>query len=101
VAFVLDAMGDALHAILDVTIVYPNGPCTMMDLIAGRIRDIRVHLRELPIDAELHGNYENDVAFRERFQTWVNTLWSEKDTRIGRMHDQPVVQQQEPQRCAS
>jgi len=100
VAFVLDAMGDALHAILDVTIVYPNGPCTMMDLVAGRVRDIRVHVRELPIDGQLRGNYESDVAFRERFQTWVNTLWNEKDLRIGRMLDQPVVQQQEPQQCA-
>ncbi|MGH8158116.1 MAG: acyltransferase [Rhodanobacter sp.] len=84
-AFVLDAMGDALHAILDVTIVYPNGPCTMMDLIAGRIRDIRVHMRELPITDELRGNYENDAVFRERFQTWVNTLWNEKNAQIGRM----------------
>ena len=84
-AFVLDAMGDALHAILDVTIVYPNGPCTMMDLIAGRIRDIRVHLRELPISDGLRGNYENDAVFRERFQTWVNTLWNEKNAQIGRM----------------
>jgi len=72
----------------------------MMDLVAGRVRDIRVHVRELPIDGQLRGNYESDVAFRERFQTWVNTLWNEKDLRIGRMLDQPVVQQQEPQQCA-
>jgi len=85
VAFVFDAMGDALHATLDVTIVYPNGPCTMMDLIAGRIRDIHVQVRELPINDELRGDYENDAAFRERFQTWVNALWSEKDARIERM----------------
>ncbi|HEY1589931.1 MAG TPA: acyltransferase [Rhodanobacter sp.] len=84
-AFVLDAMGDALHAMLDVTIVYPNGPCTMMDLIAGRIRDIRVHMRELPINDELRGDYEQDAAFRARFQTQVNALWSGKDALIGRM----------------
>jgi 1-acyl-sn-glycerol-3-phosphate acyltransferase len=83
VSFVLDAMGDGLHAVLDVTIVYPNGPCTMMDLIAGRVRDIRVHVRELPISARLRGDYEADAAFRERFQTWVNGLWQEKDERIG------------------
>ncbi len=100
-AFVLDAMGDALHAILDVTIVYPEGPCTMMDLIAGRVHDIRVHVRELPINDELRGDYEGDAVFRAGFQTWVNTLWSEKDMRIGRMLDQPLAQQQEPQRCAS
>jgi 1-acyl-sn-glycerol-3-phosphate acyltransferase len=85
VAFVLNAMGDALHAILDVSIVYPNGPHTMMDLIAGRIRDIRVHVRELPINDQLRGDYESDAAFRERFQTWVNTLWADKDARITRM----------------
>ncbi|WP_449427863.1 acyltransferase [Rhodanobacter umsongensis] len=90
-AFVLDAMGDALHAILDVTIVYPNGPCTMMDLIAGRIRDIRVHLRELPIHDGLRGDYEGDAAFRERFQAWVNVLWRDKDAHIGHMLESTVA----------
>lgn len=90
-AFVLDAMGDALHAILDVTIVYPNGACTMMDLIVGRIRDIRVHLRELPIHDGLRGDYEGDAAFRERFQTWVNVLWREKDEQIGQMLESTVA----------
>jgi 1-acyl-sn-glycerol-3-phosphate acyltransferase len=85
VAFVLNAMGDALHAILDVTIVYPDSPSTLMDLISGRIRDIRVQVRELPIHDELRGEYESDAAFRERFQTWVNALWADKDAQIGRM----------------
>ena len=85
VAFVLDAMGEALHAILDVTIIYPDGPCNMMDLIAGRIREIHVHVRELPIDASLHGDYEKDAVFRGQFQAWMNGLWKAKDQRIGRM----------------
>jgi 1-acyl-sn-glycerol-3-phosphate acyltransferase len=85
-AFVLDAMGDALHAILDVTIVYPEGPCTMMDLIAGRVHDIRVHVRELPIEAGLTGDYDEDAAFRGRVKLWVNTLWREKDAQAARMH---------------
>lgn len=85
VAFVLDAMGDALDAMLDVTIVYPDGPYTMMDLIAGRVSEIRVHVRELPINASLRGDYEADPAFRDSFQTWVNTLWADKDAQIGNM----------------
>ncbi len=89
-AFVLDAMGDALHAMLDVTVVYPGGPHTMMDLIAGRVRDIRVHVRELPIHADLRGDYEQDEGFRARFQSTVNALWAEKDRLIGRMRA-PVV----------
>jgi 1-acyl-sn-glycerol-3-phosphate acyltransferase len=90
-AFVLDAMGDALHAILDVTIVYPQGSPTLMDLIAGRIRDIRVHLRELPIDDTLRGDYEQDAAFRERFQLRINALWSQKDALVGRMRESTVT----------
>lgn len=85
VAFVIDAMGDAIRQILDVTIVYPDGPATMMDMIAGRIREVRMHIRRLPIPAAMRGDYENDAAFRERFQLWINALWAEKDARIGTM----------------
>ena len=34
-AFVLEAMGDALHTVLDVTIVYPRGTPTFADLFAN------------------------------------------------------------------
>lgn len=84
-SFVLDAMGDGLHAILDITIVYPMGPCTMLDLIAGRVREVRMHIRQRPIDAGLRGDYEGDAAYRERFQAWVNDVWQDKDAQIARM----------------
>ncbi|HEV7123157.1 MAG TPA: acyltransferase [Rhodanobacter sp.] len=89
VAFVLDAMGDALHAVVDVTIAYPQGPCTMMDLIAGRIRDIRVHVRERPIDPGLVGSYDEDPAFRGRVKAWMRVLWSDKDAQLARMQADP------------
>src|SRR3546814_21016188 len=66
----LDAMGGALHAILDVTIVYPDGPCTMADLIAGRVRNIRVYVRQLPIDAGLRGK-NGRASCRERVCQYV------------------------------
>ena len=89
VAFVLDAMGEALHAILDVTIVYPYGPCTIVDLIAGRVREVRVHVRERPIGRDLIGSYDEDAAFRGRVKAWMNTLWSEKDAQAARMQLAP------------
>ena len=85
VAFVLDAMGEGLHSMLDVTIVYGQGAGSMMDLIAGRIRDIRVHVRQRAIDPALRGDYENDRAFQERFQAWVNALWAEKDEQVAQL----------------
>ncbi len=92
VAFVLDAMGEALHSILDVTIVYPGGKPGMLDLIADRIADVRVIVRERPIPAEfLAGDYENNRAFRARFQQWMNGLWLEKDAEIARQLAMPTL----------
>lgn len=82
VAFVIDAMGDAIRHMLDVTIVYPDGAGSMMDMIAGRIREVRIHVRKLPIPENMRGDYEGDTAYRERFQAWINELWVEKDERI-------------------
>ena len=40
-------------------------------------------VREQPIPAELlGGDYQNDAAFRERVQTWINGLWARKDRTI-------------------
>ena len=80
VAFVLDAMGDGLHAVVDVTIAYPGGSPTLVDLLGNRVPEVRVRVRERPIPAELlQGDYQNDRAFRARFQQWINGLWQEKD----------------------
>lgn len=86
VAFVLNAMGDILQSIVDVTIVYPDGRPTFIDMLSGRLRTVRVFVRELPIPHDLlGGDYENDPAYRERFQHWVSGLWSEKDAMIERL----------------
>jgi 1-acyl-sn-glycerol-3-phosphate acyltransferase len=83
VAFVLETMGDILQAIVDVTIVYPDGQPTMIDLLAGRVRSVRVHIRQLPIPAEFfRGDYEGDAAYRARFQDWLGALWAEKDALV-------------------
>jgi 1-acyl-sn-glycerol-3-phosphate acyltransferase len=82
-AYALDAMGHGLHAILDVTLYYPNGKPGMWDLIADRVKSVHVdvRLREIP-DAMRLGDYENDRAFRVEFQQWMNGIWQEKQVRI-------------------
>ncbi|WP_202842348.1 acyltransferase [Luteimonas saliphila] len=86
VAFVLDAMGEGLHAILDVTIAYPGGRPTMVDLLANRVPAVHVRVRQRPIPVELvEGDYQNDRAFRIRFQQWMNGLWREKDADMARL----------------
>jgi hypothetical protein len=47
----------------------------------------------LPIPGELvHGAYEEDAEFRDRFQHWVNGIWARKDARLDRMLDEGSAQ---------
>lgn len=86
VAQVLNSMGELLDGIVDVTIVYPDGRPTFLDLVAGKIREIRIDLRLLPVPKDLiGGDYERDTDYRARFQAWLNQVWAEKDSRFARM----------------
>ena len=87
VAFVIDAMGDALHAVLDVTIAYPGGRPTMMDLMGGRIPEVQVLVRQRPIPGSeaMGGRYQDDRAARARFQQWLNGMWRDKDEALARL----------------
>ena len=91
VAFVLDAMGDGLHAILDVTIAYPGGRPSLVDLIANRVPEVRVRVRQRAIPVEFAGgDYQADAEFRARFQQWINGVWLEKDADMERLLGPPA-----------
>ena len=82
-ALALNAMGDKFQAILDVTIVYPDGAPSFNDFLLGKVRRIVVRVRSLPIPRHLmQGDYAQDPAFREAFSQWVQQLWREKDAQI-------------------
>lgn len=83
IAFVLDTMGEQLGALIDVTIRYPDGRPSVIDLLAGRVHTVEVHVQHLPIPATLlEGDYVNDEGFREHFQSWLNAMWEAKDVRL-------------------
>ena len=85
-AFVLGAMGDTLHTMLDVTIVYPGRQPSFWDYLCGRMERIVVDIRRLEIPRQFLGmDYANDPEAREAFQAWVGKLWQEKDERIERL----------------
>ncbi|CAH0990928.1 putative acyltransferase YihG [Sinobacterium norvegicum] len=87
VAFVLSAMGGQFSAILDVTLVYPEGDTpTFVDLMCGRVDRVIVDITEREIPAWLcEGDYGNDKQFRVQFQQWLNQTWQDKDKRIGEL----------------
>ncbi len=83
-ALALNAMGDKFRAILDITIVYPDGTPTFWHFLQGRMRRVVVRARLLPIPAHLIGaDYSGDAQVRLQFQAWVQQLWRDKDDLIG------------------
>ncbi|CRI59530.1 MULTISPECIES: acyltransferase [Pseudomonas] len=87
VAFVLAALGEQLDALLDVTIVYPGDKAPgFWDLLNGSISRVIIDIRVRELDPALcEGDYENDPAFRQTVQAWVNQLWLDKDQRIAQL----------------
>lgn len=82
-AFALGAMDGKIRKLLDVTIVYPDGPIKFWDFLCGRVSRVVVRVKECLIPEEfLKGDYINDPQFRERFQAWVRDLWKKKDDYI-------------------
>ncbi|MDG9924314.1 MULTISPECIES: acyltransferase [unclassified Pseudomonas] len=89
IAFVLDAMGEQLDAIVNVTIHYPSGNPGFWDLLCGRLDQVVVRFDKLAIPAEFIGrNYDQDEQYRLQFQQWVNQLWQAKDAQLGELHQQ-------------
>ena len=90
-AFVLDAMGDQLDSILDVTVIYDCEGHSLWDLVCGRVRRVTVKAREVAIqDFMLGGNYAEDEGHRDRMQAFVRDLWEQKDAFIETVKPAPI-----------
>jgi 1-acyl-sn-glycerol-3-phosphate acyltransferase len=89
IALVLAAMGEQMHRILDVTIVYPNGTNSFWAFVCGKVGEIRVRVKARPITSELRGDYFRDAAYRTWLHNWLNDLWAEKDRCIDLIRQQP------------
>ena len=87
IAFVLGAMGEQLHKLLDVTIHYPEGTPTFWDFACGKVGKVQVLVKVQSIEALLNSDaysadYFDDPAQRVKFQRWLTELWQQKDQDI-------------------
>ncbi len=86
VGFVLDAMGDAMETLVDVTIAYPGGSPSFWDFLCGRVSEVRMEIDTRPIPEALKGrNYAKEADYRRLMKDWLAELWREKDQRLERM----------------
>ncbi|XQF89321.1 acyltransferase [Pseudoalteromonas espejiana] len=79
IAFVMQAMGEQISKVVNVTIHYPDGIPTFMDFAGGKVKQINVHVDIRPVSKELIGDYTGDSEFRVGFQSELNRLWEEKE----------------------
>ena len=97
VAFVLDAMGEHLTTLVDVTIYYPDGIPTFGDFLCGRVKKVHVEVHSKKIPSELTGDYFNDRSYKISFQKWLTQFWHEKDLRLaGLIKEQGIKQENTP-----
>lgn len=89
-AFVLNAMGDQLNLLLNVSIYYPGGIPTFWDFVSGKVERIDVDVQTTAISDLLYSehfaeDYPNNPEQRAKFQRWLNTVWQNKDTTLEQM----------------
>ena len=82
VAFILSAMDKQIESIINVTIIYSERKHIDKTFLFGKMRSITIKVDTIPVTENLLGDYQNDPAFRENFQAWLNSLWAEKDQLI-------------------
>ena len=89
-ALAINALGDEIDGILDMTIVYPDGIPTYSDLWKGNIKRLGVEVRYIDIPKQLlidmqSNDYQTSTAIKEQFFAWVDKAWQAKDQRITEM----------------
>lgn len=79
----LATMGERFEAMLDVTIVYPEGTPSFWALLCGNAGAVTVDVRQRAIPPHLlGGNPSGDKAHRQRIRKWVEVQWKDKDRLI-------------------
>ena len=88
-AVALSSMGSMFDAILDVTIVYPEGVPNFWDVMCGRYKAAHIEVAQRPVaDWIIEGDYIDDREYRREFHRWLTAIWAEKDARLAELHAQ-------------
>jgi len=83
IAFVLASLGEQLDAMIDVTLIYEPRDATMWDFVTNRVPRIIVRARRLDLSPEFcTGDAVEPGPARERFKSWIEQVWREKDQLI-------------------
>jgi 1-acyl-sn-glycerol-3-phosphate acyltransferase len=83
VAIALSSMGELFDAVLDVTIIYPDGAPEFWAMCCGDRVRAEIAVVSRPIDRNLvEGDYQSDRRFRREVHQWLSGVWADKDALI-------------------
>ncbi len=82
IAFVLGSMGEYLHKVIDVTIVYPDKIPTFWEYVSGRVNKIIIDFEVIPLKDFMRNDCSMDIEDRNRIFNWLNERWYKKDEKI-------------------
>jgi len=77
ISYVISAMQEYMHNIINVTIVYPQANYSFWHFFCGRVEKVIVRYEVVPIPEELR-NKDNKLPPRVFLQNWLNQLWEQK-----------------------
>lgn len=80
IGFVLASLGDQLDGVYDVTLAYPGGDVTILDLLLGRVLRVVIRARRLEVPKEFYdAGVTEPGPLRDRFKEWIDGVWRAKD----------------------
>ena len=80
-------MGDYLHKLIDVTIVYPNGVPTFWEFLTGQCKSVEFIVNQYDIPDEIL--VDNDIERRSALASWIKNIWLTKDRLIDDLIQRP------------
>ena len=78
--YVLSGLENELEQLIDVTIIYPDGPPTFWGFLEGRCRSARMTVEVHDLDGALRS--EDSQTQRQALLAFVDNLWRAKDERL-------------------
>lgn len=80
---ILYSFDDAIDALLDVTITYPDGIPTVWQYLSGQVKKIAIMVQLRPVDEKLRGaNFRENALVKSELKNWLNGIWDEKELYI-------------------
>lgn len=85
-SYVITALSDRMDAVLDVTLIYPDGVPTFWALLQGECPRVDVIVERHPLPDAVRAA-DTPEAAREALRPWVDELWRAKDRRLEAEYD--------------